>query len=314
MGSLATYLQKAIRTAPPRGWRCSTEEHVLDEELRRVLGYAPRADVVLTNDADNRRLWIELEVSRADPVANHAKFATAAIFSPPPASDVFVSMVSRRVEPGRRNLGAAAVYLMRSMGLAAFQVPLLPQYSREQINALNCLSETEIAGTSGIEPAAEVERAIVATRTLATGKEHRIHFCANELEVMLNVHAWNEAVRTEEGRKLWGRRSVRYLAHDPRTGRFAPAKFCAFVPVVLGQLTGRAPVMDMATYAALDESETRFDGHIARTHLERQLSFALLDETVAAPALAAGIRTWMAEHEALVRPRKDGIVILCPRL
>jgi hypothetical protein len=34
----------------------------------------------------SRRLWIEFEISRADPVANHAKFATAQLFQPLPVT------------------------------------------------------------------------------------------------------------------------------------------------------------------------------------------------------------------------------------
>jgi hypothetical protein len=52
---------------------------------------------------------VELEVSRADPVANHVKFATAHLVSPMPAGDAFVSMVSRHVVRGRSNLAAHMV-------------------------------------------------------------------------------------------------------------------------------------------------------------------------------------------------------------
>jgi hypothetical protein len=45
---------------------------------------APQADAVLQEVATGRRVWVELEVSRADPVANHAKFATAHLVSPMP--------------------------------------------------------------------------------------------------------------------------------------------------------------------------------------------------------------------------------------
>jgi hypothetical protein len=73
-------------------------------EVEDLLGYAPQADVVLQEVATGRRVWVELEVSRADPVANHAKFATAHLVSPMPAGDAFVSMVSRHVVRGRSNL------------------------------------------------------------------------------------------------------------------------------------------------------------------------------------------------------------------
>ena len=48
-----------------------------------------------------RRLWIEFEISRADPAANHAKFATAHLFRPWGPSDAFVSMISAHVARAR---------------------------------------------------------------------------------------------------------------------------------------------------------------------------------------------------------------------
>ena len=62
--------------------------------LERMLGFAPRADVLLSRADGSTRLWIEFEISRADPVANHAKFATAHLFEPRTSGDTFVSMVS----------------------------------------------------------------------------------------------------------------------------------------------------------------------------------------------------------------------------
>ena len=58
------------------------EARVLDSRFERLLGYAPQADVLLASNDGLHRLWIEFEVSRADPVANHAKFATAHLFQP----------------------------------------------------------------------------------------------------------------------------------------------------------------------------------------------------------------------------------------
>jgi hypothetical protein len=90
------------------------------------LGYDPRADVVLTNTASKTRVWIEFEVSRADPVANQTKFATAHLFLPQTPADHFVAMVSPHIDRGRRNLAAGAIRLMRRVGMSAFQTTLLP--------------------------------------------------------------------------------------------------------------------------------------------------------------------------------------------
>ncbi len=80
MGQLASFLQEAFAQQPPLGWSCRREMRVLSSDLEQLLGYSPRADVCLeTNDASHR-IWIEFEISRADPVANHVKFATAHLF------------------------------------------------------------------------------------------------------------------------------------------------------------------------------------------------------------------------------------------
>jgi len=84
MPHLARYLQEAFERNCPRGWRCCTEARVVTAEVEDLLGYAPQADAVLQEVATERRVWVELEVSWADPVANHAKFATAHLFSPMP--------------------------------------------------------------------------------------------------------------------------------------------------------------------------------------------------------------------------------------
>src|SRR5687767_14813347 len=104
-GLLARYLQEQFRSRCPEGWRCTAERPLLDARDRALLGYDPRADVLLERADGTRRLWIEFEISRADPAANHAKFATAHLFRPWGASDAFVSMISAHVARGRRTLG-----------------------------------------------------------------------------------------------------------------------------------------------------------------------------------------------------------------
>ena len=84
MGTLTSYLQQSFAAVCPPRWMCQYEAALFGREIADVLGYAPRADVLLTRVDDNRRLWIEFEISRADPVANHAKFATRHRFGAPP--------------------------------------------------------------------------------------------------------------------------------------------------------------------------------------------------------------------------------------
>jgi hypothetical protein len=121
MGAITEYLQDSFAEFCPPGWTCRREVQVLDSALAELFGYAPKADVVLDRDDGRRRLWIEFEVSRADPVANHAKFATAHLFQPQRPADTFVSMVSWHVVRGRRNQAANTISLMRHIGMSAFQ-------------------------------------------------------------------------------------------------------------------------------------------------------------------------------------------------
>src|SRR6266540_6382768 len=134
---LARYLQEQFQARCPAGWRCTRERSLLDLSDRTTLGYDPRADIVLERTDGSRRLWIELEISRADPAANHAKFATAHVLRPWSAADAFVSMISAHVARGRRNLGAGMIHVMRQVGIDAFQTVLLPDLSRDRIQLLN---------------------------------------------------------------------------------------------------------------------------------------------------------------------------------
>src|SRR5262249_2132861 len=62
MGTLTTYLQEQFHRHCPTGWECTPETRLLSPQLAMILGYAPRADVVLTNREESRRLWVEFEV------------------------------------------------------------------------------------------------------------------------------------------------------------------------------------------------------------------------------------------------------------
>ena len=122
------------------GWWVRPEGRLLPPDLKRLLGYAPRADIVLERLDDSLRLWVEFEVSRADPVANHAKFATAHLFCPQAPADRFLAMVSPHVTRGRRNLAFNAVALMRQVGMKAFQTVLFPELAPPEVQRLNQLA------------------------------------------------------------------------------------------------------------------------------------------------------------------------------
>jgi len=118
--SLTSFLQRSFASKVPAGWQSSHEVPLLSKELEKRLGFSPRADVLLKNAALDRRIWIEFEISRADPAANHLKFAVGHLFFAQPSGDAFVSMVSHHVAAGRTNLGATAVILMRRLGMQAY--------------------------------------------------------------------------------------------------------------------------------------------------------------------------------------------------
>ena len=140
----------------------------------------------------------------------------------------------------------------------------------------------------------------------------RIHLVGEHLEVSLNVLRWNEEVGREPGRSLWGRRAVKYFVHDPISGLFAPSKFAAFLAVVPseGQVAHMA-TMNVALYATLDESEPKFDGHVARRHLVERLA---MTETRGRDEgeLWRAFDTWATWNREVLTVRSDGPTILSP--
>jgi hypothetical protein len=310
MGSLTGYLQEQFRRRCPPGWSCRPEARLLPPDLAALLGYTPRADVTLTHEAEGRRLWVEFEVSRADPVANHAKFATAHLFQPQPPTDVFVSMVSRHVDRGRRNLAASTILLMRQIGMSAVQTVLLPGLGGAEVQRLNQLSADELRQT-GPDAGPEIERAFAVSTPQGTADGHQIYFAGDVVDVLLNARMWDEQVATPEGRQLWGRRRIQYFVHVPYSGQFAPSKFCAFLPV--GGPTGpeRRWHMTLAIYAALDESETRFDGNAAHRHLTQRLGMVTHDPT-SHPEIAEAFQRWLAAVGDVVSVPQQGLTFLCP--
>lgn len=168
MGSLTTYLQREIPKRLPSGWACDTEARLLGNDVTQLLGYDPRADVVLIHAGTDARVWIEFEVSRADPVANHAKFATAHLFVPQRPADHFVAMLSPHIDRGRRNLAAATIRLMRRVGMSAFQTTLLPLATPDEVKRLNQLPVNALA-TEHVDVAAEVERVLAVVTPWGAG-------------------------------------------------------------------------------------------------------------------------------------------------
>ena len=217
MGSLTPFLQREFARHCPADWACRCETALLPLGLARLLGFTPRADVLLEQRDGSRRLWIEFEVSRADPVANHAKFATAHLFSPQTPTDTFVAMVSPHVTRGRRNLGAATIALMRHVGMDAFQTALLPHLSATEVQRLNYASPKQL-DYERLRTENELHRALQIVEPIASLPGLRIHLAGDLFSVMLNVRQWNQDLATNTGAVSWGTRTVTYFVCDPRSG------------------------------------------------------------------------------------------------
>jgi hypothetical protein len=312
MGQLTSYLQQQFQAHCPPGWQARREVQLLPDELRRLLGYSPQVDVVLTHES-GRRLWIEFEISRADPVANHAKFATAHLFQPQPATDVFLSMVSSHVARGRRNLAANTIWLMRYAGMQAYQTHLLPHASPDDVKRLNYLEATALAQEK-VDVISEIRRALAVSHMLAEVGETAVHFAANTTEVALNLHQWNEELLAPAGQRLWGRRTVAYFVYDARSGRFAPSKFCAYVPIPGAAMTA-VPItgitMTVDRYVQIDHDEPIFDGRRAHQHLAHNLAMRLVKGSEQ-PELLARFQLWLPPYAGCLNVHPAGSNFLIP--
>lgn len=313
MGKLAEFLQDRFAERCPDGWKCDREVQILDSRLARLFGYAPQADVVLERLDGSRKLWIEFEISRADPVANHAKFATAHLFQPQLANETFVSMVSSHVVRGRRNLAANTIFLMRHIGMNAFQTMLLPTVPPLEIARLNHLTKPQISELQlAIE--SEISRAIRVSEALGTTDRYRVFFVGELLEVMCNLQYWNRSVLTADGGTQWGRRRVQYFVFDPKTNLFAPSKFCAFRPIPMDAKEAASVLaanMTMDLYASLDESDPRFDGNRAWRHLHEHLGMTVHELNEDAD-LAQAFDRWIQSMGDAIQLNGKGAKILVP--
>ncbi|MBD2364940.1 hypothetical protein H6G36_27900 [Anabaena minutissima FACHB-250] len=317
MGVLTSYLQQEfVRRAYP-GWVCRHESAILPKDLKNFLGYDPRVDVLLERQDGSRRLWIEFEISRADPVANHAKFATAHLFKPQQETDSFISMVSSHVARGRRNLAANTILLMRHIGMSAFQTVLFPQIAREEIQRLNHLSLQSLKNLGlAVEP--EIERAMSVSATILTALSRRIHFSGDMMDVMLNLRQWNHDVDTPQGQKLWGKRTITYFVFDPYSKSFAPSKFCAYIaiPSVFNpNVTNLGYInrveMTVELYVTLDGTDSRFDGHNAHKHLTQSLAMTPCKYNES-PEIAFIFNEWLNHHSNNINVHPNGAVFLLP--
>lgn len=319
MPSLARHLQEQFTACCPDGWICEAEGRIVARETETLLGFAPQADLVLLEATSGRRISVELEISRADPVANHAKFAAAHLREPFPANHTFVSMMSRHIAPGRRNLGAQMIGVLRALGMRAFQTVLLPNMDGDRIMELNHASTARVQ-EEALPVEGEIQRVLQVALALGTSRdgEDELHFAANSTEVLTNVRSWNLELERSRSGGTWKRRRCRYFVHDPVTNRFAPSKFAAYVclpsllqsaPPIGRLLTG----MNLARYQKIDQDESIFDGNRAWNHLVKHLAFSKqpVGECSQRETLDAFWR-WIRQRDDAVQVADDPILLEPP--
>ena len=314
MGSLTTYLQREIPDLLPRGWACDIETRLLGNDLTQLLGYDPRVDVVLTHVGMGTRVWVEFEVSRADPVANHAKFATSHLYVPQGPADHFVAMLSPHIDRGRRNLAAATIRLMRRVGMSAFQTTLLPLATPEEVKRLNQLPVDALAAEC-LDVAAEVERALAVVTPVGRWGRLDVHLAGDLFDVFVNLRGWNEELRTADGRIAWGKRSCAYFVFDPATGQFAPSKFCAYTPISPAgdstSVTSDSHRMTVSAYTALNDGTHVMDGNRAWQHLVRCLGMKTVTGNDTAP-VTNQFAAWLADHGETITVRGGSPTFVLP--
>jgi hypothetical protein len=305
---LAETLQRWWVESPPTGWTASREVGVISAGEARMLGYQPKADLMLQNASTRQRVWIELEVSRADPAANHMKFGSAHLLNPLPTSDAFVSLVSRHIATGRSNLAAHATWLLRANGLRAFQMPLLPELDALTIKRLN-------QGEVSLDklPTPDLGEILLATEPDGSSDGSGIYRVTNRLEVILNIHQWNKDMAEADARAAWGRRRVRYFVHDRSSNLFAPSKFAAYTRIPKAPAADEPlpynPAMTMRAYSKVPHDTPIFDGRKAWQRIS-SLGFEVTQARDCPLRVQGYFRSWLAIHKDTLHSSFDEAEIL----
>jgi hypothetical protein len=209
------------------------------------------------------------------------------------------------------------VYIMRTVGMRAFQTILLPHLSGAQIQWLNSVDQ-DVIRSQAISVESEIERAVAICEPVGSCMNYDIHLAAELMQVLLNLRRWNAEMRTPGGRALWGRRTVKYFVFDTKSRAFAPSKFCAYVPVFAPSISGDTSsgarthfLMTLELYASLDTSAGKLDGTRAWSHLTRRLAMTVVSH-VAAPDIFLLFEEWLDHHRDSVGVHPSGPLILVP--
>jgi len=95
---------------------------------------------------------------------------------------------------------------------------------------------------------------------------------------------------------------------------FEQREYCAYViPVRFGPIGVASAIrlMNPQTYCELDESDRRFNGNRARTHLTTNLGMNLVTP-VEMPAVASVFDEWISMHNASIQVHSTGSKFLIP--
>jgi hypothetical protein len=209
------------------------------------------------------------------------------------------------------------IYVMRTLGMRAFQTTLLPHLAANDVQRLNSISREALRGEM-IPVQAEIERAIAVTESVSGYQDSNIYLAGEPVQALLNLRQWNDEIRTANYRALWGRRTVKYFVADPRSGEFAPSKFCAYVPAYVGQ-TGHGAyfrprttmTMTIPLYCAVDASANRLDGTRAWVHLTRHLAMIPAARGTGSD-LDHRLQEWLDRHADVIAVHPSGPVLLLP--
>ncbi|HBJ37166.1 MAG TPA: hypothetical protein DDZ51_20915 [Planctomycetaceae bacterium] len=203
--------------------------------------------------------------------------------------------------------------MLRHVGISAFQTVLLPDVEPAEIKRLNH-SSLDSLRSSGLDVPSELSRVFQIVEPLIDDDGHRVHFVSELFDVIRNLHRWNSEVDTADGAALWKRRTVTYFVFDPVSKLFAPSKYCAYVMPVRSGPIGSASatgLMNLQTYCKLDETDRRFDGNRARTHLTNNLGMKLVTPAEM-PAVASAFDEWLSMHNASTKVHSTGCKFLIP--
>ncbi len=159
---------------------------------------------------------------------------------------------------------------------------------------------------------------MVISEPVVTMTDCDIHLAGDLLIVFFNVRHRNDDVSTEDGLRLWGRRTVTYFVYESETRLFAPSKFCAYSAVPL-RSDRRSPVqsspalgvLSVATYSRFNDGTHLLDGNRAVNHLTGQLGM-LLRRPEEVPEVAAQFKDRFARVADCINIHPRGAQFVLP--